>query len=128
MSRPIATQGDRVVATDTHLVVPEAGGPPVPMALPFDGELDADLSPDVLAEHRPVALEGSLAHQSPGHIVTPKSFARPPANRARVVVGAPTVLANHRPVARSGDLAETCNDPVDLPIGAVVATGTVVSG
>lgn len=128
MSKPVAKQGDRVVAVDTHLVIPETGGPPVAVQLPFEGVLDSNLSPDVLAEHRPVALVDSLAHQTPGHVVAPKSFAKPPTNQARVVIGAPTVLANHRPVARSDDTAETCNDPVDLPVGKVIASGTVISG
>lgn len=128
MSKPVAKQGDRVVGVDTHLVIPEGGGPPVATALPFEGTLDADLSPNVLAEHRPVALVGSIAHQLPGHVVAPKSFVKPPSNQARVVVGASTVLANHRALARSGDTAETCNDPIDLPAGTIVASGTVHSG
>ena len=42
--KPIAKQGDRVVGTDVHLVIPEGGGSPVPTPLPCDGELDAELS------------------------------------------------------------------------------------
>jgi uncharacterized Zn-binding protein involved in type VI secretion len=128
VSRPVAKRGDRVVGVDTHLVIPEAGGPPAPVPLPFDGVLGTALSPNVLAEHRHVALVDSVAENTPVHVVAPKTFAKPPSNRARIVVGSSTVLANHRPVARSGDLAETCNDPVDLPVGKVVATGTVLSG
>jgi uncharacterized Zn-binding protein involved in type VI secretion len=30
--------------------------------------------------------------------------------------------------ARNGDTAQTCNDPVDLPIGKVIAMGTVFIG
>jgi hypothetical protein len=30
--------------------------------------------------------------------------------------------------ARNGDTAMTCNDPVDLPVGKVVAVGTVFIG
>jgi uncharacterized Zn-binding protein involved in type VI secretion len=128
MSRPVAKQGDRVVAMDTHLVIPETGGAPVVVQIPFDGALDTNLSADVIAEHRPIALLDSVATQTPGHVVAPKSFVKPPSNRARVVIGAPTVLANQRPVARAGDLAETCNDPEDLPVGTIVASGTVLSG
>jgi len=40
----------------------------------------------------------------------------------------PTVMINHKPAARNGDQAMTCNDPVDLPIGTVVAVGTVSIG
>ncbi|MBL9027534.1 MAG: PAAR domain-containing protein [Myxococcales bacterium] len=128
MSRPVAKRGDHVVAVDSHLIVPETGGPPLPTPVPFDGVLQADLSPNVLAQHQPVALVDSIAHNTPEHLVAPKTFAKPPANRARIVMGSATVLANGRPIARSGDKAETCNDPVDLPIGTVMAAGTVVSG
>jgi hypothetical protein len=31
-------------------------------------------------------------------------------------------------VARAGDSATTCNDPVDLPVGVVVAVSTVQAG
>lgn len=128
MTQLVAKRGDRVVAIDNHLVIPETGGAPVVVQLPFEGVLDENLSPDVLAEHRHVALVDSVATQMPGHVVAPKTFAKPPSNRARVVVGAPTVLANHRPIARAGDAAETCNDPADLPVGTIVASGTVMSG
>jgi uncharacterized Zn-binding protein involved in type VI secretion len=39
-----------------------------------------------------------------------------------------TVRINRRPAARNGDTALTCNDPVDVPIGRVVAAGTVRIG
>ena len=128
MSEPIATQGDHVIGTDTHLVIPEGGGTPVATVLPFDGLLAQALSADVLSEGRVVALVGSIAEQAPGHIVSPKSFAQPPSNRATVVLGASTVLVNDKPVARNGSVAETCNDPVDLPVGKVLSSGTVLVG
>jgi len=126
--KPVAKAGDRVVAVDTHLVIPETGGPPVVVTLPFDAGLDAELSPNVVSEHRAVALVGSVGHQIPGHVVAPKSFVKAPSNQSRIVVGSATVLANHRPIARNGDAAETCNDPVDAAVGTVVASGTVLSG
>ena len=30
--------------------------------------------------------------------------------------------------ARSGDMVMTCNDPTDLPVGKVIASGTVKIG
>lgn len=126
--KPVAKFQDHVVAVDTHLVIPEGGSKPEPIPLPFDGQLVEGLSPDVLAENRAVALVGSVARQAPGHVVAPKSFAKPPSNQATVVVGSPTVLANSCPLARASDAALTCNDPADLPIGTVVAGGTVLSG
>jgi len=38
------------------------------------------------------------------------------------------VRINGKPAARSGDTALTCNDPADLPVGTVVAAGTVRIG
>lgn len=128
MPQPAAKEGDKVIATDSHLVVPEGGGSPVPTPLPFDGALDASLSPDVLVERRAVAVVGSVAHQSPGHAVAPKTFVRPPSNRGTVLVGSSTVLANNKEVARHGDAVETCGDPTDQPVGVVVASGTVLVG
>lgn len=126
--KPVAKSHDHIVAVDTHLVIPEGGGKPEPVPLPFDGLLVEELSPDVLAEHRAVATVGSVARQAPGHIVSPKSFVNPPSNEGRVVVGSATVLANNMPLARAGDTATTCNDPMDLPVGTIVASGTVLSG
>jgi uncharacterized Zn-binding protein involved in type VI secretion len=37
-------------------------------------------------------------------------------------------LINGKPAARNGDPAMTCNDPADLPVGSVVAAGTVLIG
>ena len=56
------------------------------------------------------------------------SFQKPPTNTATVVVGSATVRINGKPAARNGDQALTCNDPVDVPIGLIVATGTVMIG
>jgi uncharacterized Zn-binding protein involved in type VI secretion len=49
-------------------------------------------------------------------------------HRGIVVGGSATVFANHRPLARHGDAVRTCNDPVDVPVGLVVARGTVLAG
>jgi uncharacterized Zn-binding protein involved in type VI secretion len=38
------------------------------------------------------------------------------------------VKVNGKPAARTGDKAVTCNDPSDLPVGTVVAAGTVMIG
>jgi uncharacterized Zn-binding protein involved in type VI secretion len=43
-------------------------------------------------------------------------------------MGSATVFVNNKPVARNGDTANTCNDPAPLPIGTVVAAGTVMVG
>jgi uncharacterized Zn-binding protein involved in type VI secretion len=52
----------------------------------------------------------------------------PPTNRATITTGSLTVTINGRAAARAGDIARTCNDPVELPVGQVVASGQVVIG
>jgi uncharacterized Zn-binding protein involved in type VI secretion len=125
---PVAKQGDSIVAVDVHLVIAEGGGKPEPVSLPFNGVLVERLSADVLSENCAVATVGSLARQSPGHVVSPKTFAKPPSNQGVVLVGSATVLVNNQAIARHGDTAETCNDPADAPVGSVVAVGTVLAG
>ncbi len=35
-------------------------------------------------------------------------------------------MIHSKPAARTGDTALTCNDPADLPVGTVIAVGTVM--
>jgi uncharacterized Zn-binding protein involved in type VI secretion len=133
MSPPAAKQGDRVVGTDTHIVlVPSPPGSPMPTPLPhpFAGTIDGALSSDVQIMGRPAATVGSTATNSPAHApATPGvAFQNPPSNAATIRTGSQTVLVNDKPVARAGDTAQTCNDPLPAPVGTVVATGTVIVG
>ncbi|MCM8596518.1 PAAR domain-containing protein [Accumulibacter sp.] len=133
MGQPAAKQGDQVVATDTHIVmVPAPPAPPVPTPLPhpFTGIIGGQLSSDVNIMGKPAATVDSTADNTPPHIPTPPgtAFQKPPANQATIVVGSPTVKINGRMAARNGDLARTCDDPADLPVGQVVAAGTVFIG
>jgi len=125
-----AKLGDRVVAMDTHIIlVPSPGGPiPTPTPSPFDGKLIQNLSPTVMIDNMPVAVEGSVALNVAPHVPAGGPFQRPPSNRSTVKVGAPTVKADGKPMVRNGDVAETCNDPVDAPKGQVVASSTVKVG
>lgn len=127
MSQPAAKQGDRVTAIDTHLIQPPSG-PPVPVPHPFSGILDGGLSSDVRIGGLPAATVGSTATNTPPHIPLGGTFVKPPSNRGQVVTGSATVRINGKPAARAGDTAMTCNDPVDLPVGTVVAIGTVRIG
>jgi uncharacterized Zn-binding protein involved in type VI secretion len=127
MGRPAAKQGDRVTATDVHLIVTPAGAT-VSTPHPFAGALDGDLSRDVRIMGRPAATAGSVASNNPPHAPIGGTFANPPANRGTVTAGSPTVRINGRPAARSGDQVVTCNDPVDLPAGTITAAGTVRIG
>lgn len=130
MGQPGAKQGDQVMATDTHIVmIPSPGGPvPTPLPHPFTGQLDGSLSSDVNIEGKPAAVQGSTATNIPAHIPQGGPFQTPPANRATVQLGSATVLINGKPAARNGDTAMTCNDPADLPVGTVIAAGTVMIG
>jgi uncharacterized Zn-binding protein involved in type VI secretion len=130
MGLPAAKQGDRVMATDIHIImIPTPGGPvPTPLPHPFTGMLDGSLSTDVNIEGKPAALQGSTATNTPSHVPQGGPFQKPPANRATVQLGSTTVLINGKPAARNGDPALTCNDPADAPVGTVVATGTVLIG
>ncbi len=120
---PIAKRDDRVTAVDQHL----CQGSLTPA--PFGGPLIEDLSPNVLAEHRPIALRDSVALNQPPHVPPAgKSFDVPPLNRGIVVGASSTVLANHRRVARNDDAVATCNDPEDAAVGHIVAGGTVLVG
>jgi uncharacterized Zn-binding protein involved in type VI secretion len=113
-------------------MVPAPPGPPVPTPLPhpFKGIIDGNLSNDVKIMGLPAATVGSTASNTPPHIPMPPgtSFQKPPTNKARIIKGSATVFINGKAAARSGDTAMTCNDPVDQPVGTVVAAGTVFIG
>jgi uncharacterized Zn-binding protein involved in type VI secretion len=133
VGQPAAKQGDRVVATDTHIVlVPAPPKDPVPTPLPhpFTGTLAGGLSTDVKIMGRPAATVGSTAQNSPTHVPTAPGtgFSTPPKNSATIQRGSSTVFIGGKPAARAGDPAMTCNDPADLPVGTVVAVGTVLIG
>jgi uncharacterized Zn-binding protein involved in type VI secretion len=133
MGQPAAKLGDAVVATDIHLVVvPVPFEPPVPLPLPhpFAGRIDAGLSSNVRVMGLPAAIVGSTARNTVPHVPTPPgiSFVLPPTNLGVVAFGSLTVRINGKPVARLGDRCLTCNDPVDLPVGTIIAAGTVLVG
>jgi uncharacterized Zn-binding protein involved in type VI secretion len=130
MGQPAAKQGDKIVATDTHIIlVPSPGGPvPTPTPMPFSGTLMTDLSTDVFIEGKPAATVNSIAINQPIHIPAGGPFQKPPSNQGKILVGSTGVFINGKPAARQGDMAMTCNDPVDMPIGSVMAVGTVFIG
>ncbi|WP_366949734.1 PAAR domain-containing protein [Geobacter sp.] len=128
MGMPAAKQGDKVTATDMHMIQPPGTSPPVLLPHPFAGTIDGGLSPDVKIMGMPAATVNSTASNTPPHVPSGGTFVKPPANRATIIVGSPTVFINGNPAARSGDTALTCNDPTDLPMGTVTASGTVLIG
>jgi uncharacterized Zn-binding protein involved in type VI secretion len=133
MGQPAAKQGDQIVGTDIHIVlVPVPSAPPVPTPLPhpFVGIINDNLSSDVNIMGLPAATVDSTADNTPPHIPTPPgtAFQNPPQNKATIKLGSATVKINGKMAARNGDIAETCNDPAALPVGQVIAVGTVMVG
>jgi uncharacterized Zn-binding protein involved in type VI secretion len=130
MGKPAAKQGDKITATDTHiLMVPTPGGPvPTPTPMPFVGTIMSGCSTDVFIEGKPAATVDSVAMNQPVHIPAAGPFQKPPTNQGKIMVGSTGVFINGKPAARQGDMAMTCNDPTDMPIGQVVAVGMVSIG
>jgi uncharacterized Zn-binding protein involved in type VI secretion len=128
MGQPAAKQGDRVTAVDIHLIQPPGPTSPIPVPHPFSGIIDGSLSTDVKIQSMAAATVNSTATNTPPHIPQGGTFVKPPSNRATIIKGSATVFINKKPAARSGDTALTCNDPVDAPVGTVVAVGTVNIG
>ena len=130
MGQPAAKQGDKVLATDIHIIlIPSPVGPvPTPLPHPFTGILGSNLSPNVNVMGMPAATVGSVADNVPPHIPQGGPFQKPPTGKGQIITGSATVMINGKQAARSGDTALTCNDPVDLPGGTVVAVSTVLIG
>jgi uncharacterized Zn-binding protein involved in type VI secretion len=128
MGQPAAKEGDRVTATDSHLIQPPGPSSPVPTPMPFSGVIDGALSGNVNIMNMPAATVGSTSTNTPPHVAVGGTFVRPPTNKGTIITGSTTVTINGKPAARNSDTSLTCNDPMDLPIGTVVATGTVTIG
>jgi uncharacterized Zn-binding protein involved in type VI secretion len=131
MAQPAAKQGDKILATDTHIVlVPSPGGPvPTPTPFPFNGLIDGSLSSNVRIMGLPAATVGSQASNTPPHFTPPPTTLQvPPTNKGVILKGSSSVFINRKPAARSGDPAQTCADPTPNLGAKVVATGTVLIG
>ncbi len=130
MGQPAAKQGDQVMATDIHIImIPAVPSPiPTPLPHPFTGMIDGGLSSDVNIMGMPAATVDSTASNTPPHIPQGGPFQSPPSNKATIKIGSMTVKINGKMAARNGDMAMTCNDPADMPVGTVMAVGTVLIG
>lgn len=130
MGQPAAKQGDQITAVDTHIILlPSPGGSvPTPLPHPFNGSINGNLSSNVKIMGRPAATQGSTADNVPPHIPQGGPFQQPPSNRGQIITGSARVMINNKPAARNGDTAQTCNDPTDMPVGKVIAVGTVIIG
>lgn len=130
MGLPAAKQSDQIIATDIHIImIPSASGAiPTPLPHPFMGIIDGNLSQDVKIMGVSAATVNSTATNTPSHIPQGGPFQKPPSNKATITMGSATVKINGKMAARNSDTAMTCNDPADLPIGQIVAVGTVFIG
>ncbi len=135
MGKPAAKEGDKIKATDIHIVMVQVpAGQPVPTPMPheFSGIINDNLSSDVKIMGFPAATVGSTAENKPPHIPkSPKdSFQNPPSNKGEIQEGSSTVKINRKKAARNEDKAITCNDPIDQLVGEVVVEkkGTVFIG
>ena len=130
MGQPAAKQGDQITGVDTHIImIPTPGGPvPTPLPHPFNGMIDGNLSTSVKIMGMPAATVNSTATNMPPHIPQGGPFQMPPSNRGTIMLGSMTVRINGQGAARNGDTATTCNDPADMPVGTVIAVGTVMIG
>ncbi len=131
MGQPAAKEGDQIVATDTHIIlIPAAAGAtvPTPPPHPFTGMIDGELSSNVNIMGKPAATADSTATNTLSHIPQGGPFQSPPSNKGTIKMGSATVKINGKMAARNTDMAETCNDPADMPVGQVIAVGTVFIG
>jgi uncharacterized Zn-binding protein involved in type VI secretion len=130
MGQAAAKQGDKIVATDIHiLMVPTPSGEvAVPAPHPFSGTLNNGLSSNVNIEGKAAATVGSEAQNMPPHIpsVVPGRFQINPTNKGQVMMGSATVFINNKPAARNGDTAQTCADPIPNPSAKVVVPMSTV--
>jgi uncharacterized Zn-binding protein involved in type VI secretion len=131
MGMPAAKMGDKVMASDIHIIlIPAPPGPPVPTPLPhpFIGTITGNCSTNVMIEGKPAATLGSTAMNTPPHIPQGGPFQIPPTNQGQIIMGSTTVMINSKPAARNGDTVLTCNDPAPMPVGKIIAIGKVMIG
>ncbi|KAF7785721.1 hypothetical protein PRUB_a0087 [Pseudoalteromonas rubra] len=131
MGMPAAKQGDKIVSpADIHLVeMPTPAGPVVvPLPFPFSGQLTDGLSNDVKIMGKPAATKDSSGKNQPKHVQIGTRFINQPTNVGTVFMGSMSVKINGKPAARMGDPVCTCNDPNAVPVGKIVASGSVRVG
>lgn len=131
MGMPAAKMGDKMMASDIHIIlIPAPPGPPVPTPLPhpFVGTIMSNCSMNVMIEGKPAATVGSQAMNVPPHIPQGGPFQVPPTNQGQIIMGSTTVMINSKPAARNGDTVLTCNDPAPMPVGKIIAIGKVMIG
>jgi uncharacterized Zn-binding protein involved in type VI secretion len=129
MGKPAATMGDKIMATDIHIIlIPSPGGPvPTPLPHPFVGTITSGCATTVLIGGKPAATVTSVAMNTPPHIPQGGPFSVPPTNQGTIMTGSATVLIGGKPAARMGDTAITCDDVAPTaPKGQVIGTAATV--
>ena len=131
MGMPAAKHGDKVIATDIHIILIQAPpGPPIPVPVPhsFTGIIDGNLSHNGKIGGMPAATVDSTATNTPLHVPQGGPFQKSPSNKATINMGSATVNIRESAAPRYVDPAITNNDPSDMLIGKVIAVGTVFAG
>ena len=131
MAMPAAKKGDKIISpADLHLVeIPTPAGPVVvPLPFPFSGQLTDGLSKNVNVMGKPAAMQSSWGKNNPKHVPVGTRFINQPSNKGTVFIGSMTVKINGKPAARMGDAVNTCNDPSAMPVGKIIASGSVRIG
>jgi uncharacterized Zn-binding protein involved in type VI secretion len=96
------------------------------MPNPFTGRFTGGLIASVLIAGQPVVAVGSVAPNQPAHTPVGGPFQVPPTNTGTVHMGSAGTMIGGRAVARHGDPVRTCNDPVEAPVGQIIATNPSV--
>jgi uncharacterized Zn-binding protein involved in type VI secretion len=130
MGEPAVVMNDRVTGQCLIHQVPNpaSGAPqPSPAPLPFSAPLVQGLAATVLAQGKPMAVQGSWGLNTPPHVGLHLSdpFALPTAQRGSVVAGSATVQLEGKPAAKTGSTVTCCQEPGQL---AGSATSVSIGG
>ena len=141
MGMPAATLTDQVLGTCLHTyqsTTPSPGGPvptPVPMTLPFMGQIVGPGAPTVLICGKPASVMGdnvvnTAIHPPVGGAAIPGPAVPPATNQSTIVQGSPTVLIGGKPAVRMNDQsAPTCGlAPGGGPAKVIASAVTVLIG
>ncbi|MCQ2584697.1 MAG: phage baseplate assembly protein V [Treponema sp.] len=127
--KQIATEDDKVMGLDTHMMVIPAGmsTATVPLPHPFIGKINDKVSKDVKIKDKGVAVKGSKAkHDDSMHMQLPGTikFQNNPKKEGEVTGGTGSkVKVNGKEVAVIGSQVTTCNDMGMQNNSTIIAVG-----
>ena len=130
--KQIATQDDKVMGFDVHIMVVPSGPSTttVPLPHPFIGKINDKVSEDVKIKDKGVAVKGSKAkHDDSMHIQLPGTiqFQNSPKCEGEVTGGTGTkVKVNGKEVAVIGSQVTTCNDMGMQNNSTIIAAGASI--